>query len=85
MVRLLASTVLAAGLAASAVPAAAQYRADYQGTPAQQEACRPSVFRFCAAEIPDVQRITACLRYNISRLSPDCAAVFAQDARRQGH
>ena len=30
-------------------------------------------------EIPNVQRITACLLRNFDRLSPDCAAVFAEE------
>jgi hypothetical protein len=51
----------------------------YRGTIDQQRACRPNVFRFCATEIPNVQRITACLLRNFDRLSPDCAAVFAEE------
>jgi hypothetical protein len=49
----------------------------YQGTPAQRASCRPDVYRLCAGEIPNVRAITACLRKNHSRLSEDCAAVFA--------
>jgi hypothetical protein len=63
--------IFAALTAASAVQAQ-----EYRGTPEQQKACRPNVFRFCAGEIPDVRKITACLRRNISRLTPDCQAIF---------
>jgi hypothetical protein len=57
-----------------AVAASAQ---DYRGTPAQQAACRPDVFRLCAGEIPNVRAITRCLERNMSRLSPACQSVFA--------
>jgi hypothetical protein len=30
-------------------------------TPDQQEACTPDAFRLCGPEIPDVDRITACM------------------------
>ena len=47
-------------------------------TPAQRAACRPDVFRFCAGEIPNVARITACMRRNKANLSDACKAVFEQ-------
>lgn len=50
--------------------------AQYRGTQEQQRACTPDVYRFCAAEIPNVRAITRCLERNKSRLSPDCQAVF---------
>jgi hypothetical protein len=34
--------------------------------------------RFCGSEIPDVQRITACMVRNIDKLSPCCRAQFGQ-------
>lgn len=70
--------LLAIGIAFGAVgfAAAASAEGEYRGTPAQQRACRPDVFRLCAGEIPNVRAITACLAARISRLSPDCRAVF---------
>jgi hypothetical protein len=47
-----------------------------QGTPEQQEACKPDVFRLCGNFIPDVDRIAACLKYNEPNLSPACHDVF---------
>ena len=47
-----------------------------QATTAQQEACRPDVFRLCGSDIPDVGRIVACLRGNESRLSAACHQVM---------
>jgi len=49
------------------------------GTMEQQVACTPDVWRLCSAEIPDVDRIVACLRGNTAQLSPPCRAVFASD------
>ena len=62
---------LAAGLAVSllAVPAHAY-------TPEQQQACSPDAFRLCSSEIPDVDRVTACMIRNKSQLSPGCRAFF---------
>ena len=49
---------------------------DYRGTMEQQMACTPDVWRLCSDQIPDVQRITACLRQNTPQLSSGCRAVF---------
>ena len=49
---------------------------DSISTPAQRAACRPDVFRLCAAEIPSVAGITACLRRKRGSLSEACKAVF---------
>jgi hypothetical protein len=63
------ASVLAAGAYAS--PALAESEAD-------RTACRPDVFRLCAGEIPNRNRIVACLIRKRSQLSPPCAAVFSQ-------
>jgi hypothetical protein len=47
-----------------------------QGTDQQREACTPDAFRLCGAYIPDVDRITACLRGNGPQLSRPCYDVF---------
>jgi hypothetical protein len=54
-------------------PACAQ---EYRGSAQQQAACTPDVWRLCSNEIPDVNRIVACLQQNTPRLSPGCRAVF---------
>jgi hypothetical protein len=53
---------------------------EYRGTMEQQMACTPDVFRFCGAQIPDVNRIVACLRLNTPQLSGPCRAVFDSSA-----
>ena len=47
------------------------------GTAEQQQACFEDAMKFCGSEIPDVQRITACMERNIHKLSPRCRAQFA--------
>jgi len=78
MIRFSCFSILCAALVAAS-PAVAQYR----GTPEERAACRPDVLRHCGPEIPNVERITMCLRYynSINKLSPDCAAVFAEKKR----
>jgi hypothetical protein len=49
---------------------------DYRGTMDQQMACTPDVWRLCGDQIPDVNRIVACLRANTPQLSEPCRAVF---------
>jgi hypothetical protein len=51
---------------------------EYRGTWEQQRACTSDVWRLCGAQIPDVDRIVACLRRNTPQLSDRCRAVFAQ-------
>ena len=38
-------------------------------------ACTPDVWRLCSGQIPDVDRIVACLRQNTPQLSDGCRAV----------
>ncbi|MGH6738994.1 MAG: hypothetical protein ACREDY_08180, partial [Bradyrhizobium sp.] len=54
---------------------------EYRGTPDQQMACTPDVFRLCGAQIPDANRIVACLRENTALLSSPCRAVFESSGR----
>lgn len=47
-----------------------------QGTPEQRRACRKDAMTFCRKEVPNVQRITACMERNLRKLSPACRAQF---------
>jgi hypothetical protein len=71
--------ILAAPLACGvAMPAASAQ--EYRGTLEQQLACTPDVFRLCGEQIPDTNRIVACLRQNTPQLSDGCRAVFESNA-----
>jgi hypothetical protein len=69
-------TLVASGIAIQN-PAFAE---EYRGTFEQQMACTPDVWRLCFDQIPDVNRITACLRQNTPQLSGPCRSVFDSNA-----
>jgi len=45
-------------------------------TPEQQAACSDDAFRLCSSEIPDVDRVTACMVRKQDQLSPGCRVYF---------
>jgi hypothetical protein len=49
-----------------------------QGMAEQRWACEQDAFKFCGNEIPNVERITACMVKNVKKLSPACRAQFKQ-------
>jgi len=49
------------------------------GTPEQRQACTGDVFRLCSSDIPNVDRIVACLKRQRTSLSPACQAVFGTE------
>ena len=52
----------------------ATFAEEYRGTMEQQMACTPDVWRLCGDQIPDVNRIVACLQRNTPNLSGACRA-----------
>lgn len=71
--------LLLGGLAAQSGAWAQEYR----GTMEQQMACTPDVWRLCSDQIPDTNRIVACLRQNTPQLSNGCRAVFESNNQAQ--
>ncbi len=67
------SLMLATALSVSMLPSASQAY-----TPEQEQACSGDAFRLCSADIPDVDRITACMIRNKSQLTPGCRAFFRE-------
>ena len=65
----LATTAVLATLLASSSAGFAQ------GTPEQRAACMGDVFKFCSSEIPNVAKVTACMKANGPKLSPACKAT----------
>jgi hypothetical protein len=45
-------------------------------TAEQQQACTGDAFNLCGSEIPDVQRVTACMVRKQAELSPGCRVYF---------
>jgi hypothetical protein len=78
--RIVLGLAIAIGGVAALTGAHAQ---DNRGTMEQQMACTPDVWRLCFDQIPDVNRITACLRQNTPQLSDPCRSVFESNASAQ--
>ena len=53
--------------------------ASHAYTPEQEQACSGDALRLCGPEVPDVDRITACMIRNQSQLSPGCRVFFRPD------
>ncbi|WP_249164372.1 hypothetical protein [Bradyrhizobium jicamae] len=68
--------VSAMGLAVALLPTSSEAYTDEE-----QQACTPDAFRLCGPEIPDVDRITACMIRNKAQLSPACRAFFRSPER----
>ena len=64
-----ASACIAILVASYVTPSAA-------ATVEERSACTPDVLRLCSSDIPNVERIVACMKRERSKLSPTCAAVF---------
>jgi hypothetical protein len=45
----------------------------------EQQACTGDAFRLCGEEIPDVERVKACMIRKQTQLSPDCRVYFHPD------
>src|SRR5260221_12679456 len=51
-------------------------------TPEGRQACTGDAFRLCSAEIPNVDRVRACLHRNKAQLSPGCRRFISPGAHR---
>jgi len=45
-------------------------------TPEQEQMCTGDAMRLCSSEIPDIERVTACMVQKRAQLSDGCKAVF---------
>jgi hypothetical protein len=63
--------LLAAALSFWLLPSAANAYTDEE-----QQACSGDAFRLCGPEIPDVDRVTACMVARKAELSPGCRVYF---------
>jgi hypothetical protein len=65
-------------IAAALLAMAASNASAGDSTAEQRWACQNDAFAFCGSEIPNVDRITACMVRNLKKLSPPCRAQFRQ-------
>jgi hypothetical protein len=68
--KLVAATALTLGLLTTA---------SFAYTPEQQQLCTGDAMRLCSSEIPDVDRVTACMIRNQALLSDGCKSVFRKE------
>jgi hypothetical protein len=71
---------LAASLTCGIALQSAAQSQENRGTVEQQLACTGDVLSLCGDQIPDTNRIVACLRQNTPQLSNGCRAVFESHA-----
>jgi hypothetical protein len=70
---------LALGVALAALSVAAFPSMGYAYTPEEQAACQPDAFRLCGSEIPNIDRVKACMLARRAQLSPECKRFFHPD------
>jgi hypothetical protein len=63
-------------LFAAALALLMQPTTSYAYTQEEEAACSGDAFRLCSSEIPDVDRVTACMVAKKSQLSPGCRVYF---------
>ena len=63
--------MLATALSVSMLPGVGQAY-----TQEEEQACSGDAFRLCGPEIPDVDRVTACMVRKQDQLSPGCRVYF---------
>jgi hypothetical protein len=51
----------------------------FQGTPNEQDACKPAVMKFCREALPDTFRILDCLQKNRPRIGKACQQVLSSN------
>jgi hypothetical protein len=66
----------ALAIAASTMAASTQ---SFAYTAEAQQMCTGDAFRLCSSEIPNISKITTCMRANRSKLSVGCRQVMDKD------
>ncbi len=64
------------------------YRADTvlaQGTDAERQACTPDAMRLCGDAIPDVAKVTGCMKVKYSQLSEPCRVAMGSGKKSGSH
>jgi hypothetical protein len=49
----------------------------------QDQACRGDAFHFCSSEIPNREKIEACMKQHYDELSSPCKAMFGKKPKGQ--
>jgi hypothetical protein len=70
---------IAAICALGTAMAAFSVSASFAFSPEAQQMCTGDAFRFCSSEIPDIPKVTACMRKQRANLSAGCRQVMDRD------
>jgi hypothetical protein len=62
-----------------AATASAASTASFAFSSEARQMCTGDAFRLCSSEIPNIPKITACMRSNRANLSTGCRAVMDRD------
>jgi len=54
-------------------------------SPAAQQACAPDAMRLCADVIPDIPKVTACMKAKYSQLSDACRLAMGGGKHQEHH
>jgi hypothetical protein len=54
--------------------------ASHAYTQEQAQMCTGDAFKFCSSEIPNIEKITACMQKNKALLSAGCKSVMAKSS-----
>ena len=76
IVRVVCWLALLAGIVVFNLNGAALTSAMAQGSQQEQQACTPDAIRLCGDAIPDVPKVTACMKAKYSQLSEPCRVAM---------
>jgi hypothetical protein len=76
IVRIVCWLTLLAGIVVFSLDGANLTGAMAQGSPQEQQACTPDALRLCGDAIPDVPKVTACMKAKYSQLSEPCRVAM---------
>jgi hypothetical protein len=80
IVRFVCLAALLAGFSPYSIDSAAA-----QGTDAERQACTPDAMRLCQDAIPDVAKVTACMKAKYAQLSQPCRLAMASGHKGAAH
>jgi hypothetical protein len=79
--RLVCGRVLPVGLVVAGIGLAGAGLAAAQSSQETRDACTPDAMRLCSEFVPDVPKVTQCMRVHYRQLSRECRVAMANEHR----
>ncbi len=79
LMHLVCGPVLPAGLVVVGIGIAGIGLAAAQSSPETRDACTPDAMRLCSEFVPDVPKVTACMKAHYRQLSRECRVAMANE------